>query len=192
VATCVVQREGLCVGNCTAASATFARDARVARSPRTGSPQAGEAEAASSAAGRSASSPAGSKLGSDGGRGELPRLFVLGCEACGSSSVASLLDVQPGVSLGWPLAGEPPWRADNPSFFSQEDLYARGARWYRAHFARRGAHDRTATWVDGSKGYLAAPFAAARLKLLLGPAGVAPKLVALLHDPTRAAVRRGA
>ena len=125
-----------------------------------------------------------------GGERELPSIFVLGCEACGTGGVASLLDLRAELSLGWPLPGEPAWRAENPSFLSQEDLYARGIAWYLAHFARRGPHDSTRRWVDSSRGSLAAPFAPRRLKSLLEASFLEPpqpKLVALLHDPVAAA-----
>ena len=197
--TCVAQLEGLCVGGCQPATATFAAG-RVTRAPRTGTPlRVDNGTAAAAAAAAAATSVAGGDDGagayaaaSGGDSGELPSVYVLGCEACGSSAVAALLDVQPNVSLGWPLPGEPWWRGDNPSFFSQEDLYSRGVGWYAAHFRRRGAHDATTTWVDGSKGSLAAPYAAARLKMHLGlrsPPGALPppKLVAVLHDPVSVA-----
>lgn len=136
VAACVTQLEGLCVGSCAAATAKFARGALVARSPRTGTSPAAKAGGATADGG-------GSSGGESGG--ELPTIFVLGCEACGSSSVASLLDLQPGVSLGWPLEGEPSWRADNPSFFSQEDLYARGLGWYRGARSPQPAYTTAST-----------------------------------------------
>ena len=53
---------------------------------------------------------------------------------------------------------------------------------------RRGPHDATSVWIDGSKGNLAAPFAPLRLRLHVGPAGAAAlRLVVVLHDPIEAA-----
>ena len=192
MAACVTHREALCVGSCQAASATFVRGVLAKRTPRTGTPRR-VASPPSPSPSMLRTHAEGAAAGRDRDRDrnlELPSVFVLGCEACGSGGVASLLDLRAELSLGWPLPGEPAWRAENPSFLSQEDLYARGAAWYRAHFARRGPHDSTQRWVDSSRGSLAAPFAPQRLKFLLEASFLEqpqPKLVALLHDPVAAA-----
>lgn len=73
-----------------------------------------------------------------------PRAFIIGAQKAGTTSLAELLDAQPGIRLSEPKETE---------FFTRH--YARGLDWYRGCFA--GATDELL--IDADTGYSAAPTA---------------------------------
>lgn len=99
----------------------------------------------------------------------LPDAIILGAQKSGTSSLHNYLVQHPDVVA--------PLRKEVHYF----DLnHARGERWYRAHFGRRGA---AALNIDSSPYYLFHPAVPRRLHALCPRA----KLIVLLRDPVRRA-----
>ena len=99
----------------------------------------------------------------------LPGAVILGAQKCGTSSLHNYLTQHPGVTA--PLRKE-------VHFFDLN--YARGERWYRAHFGRAGEPGLN---LDSSPYYLFHPAVPQRLRAMLPAA----KLIVLLRDPVRRA-----
>ncbi len=102
-------------------------------------------------------------------RRALPDTVIIGAQKCGTSSLQGYLTQHPQVVT--PLRKE-------VHYFDVH--YARGERWYRAHFGRVGEPGLN---LDASPYYLFHPLAAARMHALLPQA----KLIVLLRDPVRRA-----
>jgi hypothetical protein len=99
----------------------------------------------------------------------LPDVVIIGAQKCGTSSLHGYLTQHPRVIE--PLRKEVHYFDVN---------YARGERWYRAHFGRSGEPGLN---IDSSPYYLFHPLAAERMHALLPQA----KLIVLLRDPVRRA-----
>jgi hypothetical protein len=99
----------------------------------------------------------------------LPQGVIVGAQKCGTSSLHGYLTQHPGVIA--PLRKEVHYFDVN---------YARGERWYRAHFGRVGEPGLN---LDSSPYYLFHPLVAERMHALLPDA----RLIALLRDPVRRA-----
>jgi len=99
----------------------------------------------------------------------LPDAVILGAQKSGTSSLHSYLTQHRGVTA--PLRKE-------VHFFDLN--YARGERWYRAHFGRAGEPGLN---LDSSPYYLFHPAVPQRLRATLPAA----KLIVLLRDPVRRA-----
>ena len=61
-----------------------------------------------------------------------PDFIVIGAMKCGTSTLHAQLEAQPGFFMTTPK---------EPNFFSDDDIYAKGADWYRALFAGAGETD---------------------------------------------------
>jgi len=170
---CVSASESLCVGACGPEVAFFGTSGTTRRN--------------------AAKDRSHSRLVTAGPHQTLPRLneptvFVLGCDGCGTVAVKSYLDLLSGFSFGRRIEGERWWDGESPQYFSQEDRYARGDAWYRAHYS--GSPITTGTsntsWIDASS-YLSSPFAAARIKARLAAHALHHRFLLVLRDPAELA-----
>lgn len=173
-ARCVSLDAGACVGECRPEVAVFAPGRAEllypARAP-IAPPAPREAPAAASHLGE-------------------PTVFLVGCSGCGASALKTHLEVLPGLSFGRRMGeDEAEWQGEAPHYFAQEDKYTRGVRWYRAHYMGPpigSAVNGSIAWVDASE-YLAAPFAAARIRTQLATHASRQRFLVVLRDPTEAA-----
>ncbi|MCA6364522.1 MAG: sulfotransferase [Bacteroidetes bacterium] len=112
----------------------------------------------------------------------LPSFFIIGVQKGGTSAMSEYLSAHPQLVR--------PQRKDI-YFFNNAENYAKGMRWYRAHFAhpfysllkqwRTGT--KVKTTFDATPNYFAAPGAAERLHTFFPDA----KLVLLLRNPVQRA-----
>ncbi len=106
----------------------------------------------------------------NGLNGRLPRDFIIGAAKSGTTALAETLAMHPSVYL-------PPEK--EVGFFSNDELYGRGAGWYAGRFAP-AAPDQVL--IDASTQYIFRPEAPQRMLETLGRDGVR-SIVALLRHP---------
>ncbi len=105
----------------------------------------------------------------------LPDFLIIGAMKCGTSTLAAQLGAQDGMFMTTPK---------EPNFFSNDDIHARGAGWYRALFesARPGdIKGEASTHYTKLPTY---PHTIARMQDMLD----APKLVYMIRNPVDRAV----
>ena len=112
-------------------------------------------------------------------------ILIIGADGCGSEALTLALGRQLGVVLPKPphsaASGARPLLGTE--FVSAEDRYTRGWAWYMAHYVLNAS---VRAIVDGSPGYLSAPYAAARLHSVLARPS-SHRIVAVLRDPVEQA-----
>ena len=112
-------------------------------------------------------------------------ILIIGADGCGSEALTLALGRQLGVVLPKPphsaASGARPILGTE--FVSAEDRYTRGWAWYMAHYVLNAS---VRAIVDGSPGYLSAPYAAARLHSVLARPS-SHRIVAVLRDPVEQA-----
>ncbi|KAL1503035.1 hypothetical protein AB1Y20_011104 [Prymnesium parvum] len=198
-ARCVAEEEALCVHPCRPETAVFRANQAVEmlrplnrssnrRHRPLSAPSASTAECVDQAPAHDTGTSTSNRSCSRSM--DHPTIFVVGCDRCASNALAALLELQPGAAMGMPIEGEAWWAGENPSFFSQEDHYARGLDWYLAHF--RGVATRPTNssrqLIDGSKSMLAAFYAAARLRYSLSESAHRHRIIIVLRNPVDLAV----
>ncbi|WP_439103313.1 sulfotransferase domain-containing protein [Celeribacter marinus] len=100
----------------------------------------------------------------------VPDVIIIGAMKCATSTLAAQLGAQDGVFLTQPK---------EPNFFSDDDIYAKGAEWYGALFEGAGAGDiklEASTHYSKRPTY---PHTIARLQA----SGARPKLIYIVRDP---------
>lgn len=105
----------------------------------------------------------------------LPDFIIVGAMKCGTSTLAAQLDAQPGIFMTDPK---------EPNFFSDDDVFAKGADWYHALFANAAPGDIKG---EASTHYTKNPLhpdALPRMRDMLE----APKIIYLIRDPMVRAV----
>ncbi|MEO3417082.1 sulfotransferase domain-containing protein [Roseovarius sp. CAU 1744] len=105
----------------------------------------------------------------------LPDFIIVGAMKCGTSTLAAQLDAQPGIFMTTPK---------EPNFFSDDDVFARGAEWYRDLFSPAAPGDIRG---EASTHYTKSPLhpdALPRMQQMLE----APKIIYLIRDPVARAV----
>lgn len=105
----------------------------------------------------------------------LPDFLIIGAMKCGTSTLAAQLGAQPGLFMTTPK---------EPNFFSDDDIHARGAGWYRALFDDAAPGDikgEASTHYTKLPTY---PQTIPRMQALLD----APKLIYMIRNPVERAV----
>lgn len=99
-----------------------------------------------------------------------PDFIILGAMKCGTTTLAAQLGAQQGVFMTEPK---------EPNFFSDDDIFARGADWYEALFEGAAPGDIRG---EASTHYTKRPDLPETLSRMQA-AGLAPKLVYMIRDP---------
>ena len=99
-----------------------------------------------------------------------PDFIILGAMKCGTTTLAAQLGAQPGLFMTEPK---------EPNFFSDDDIFARGADWYETLFEGAAPGDIKG---EASTHYTKRPDLPETLSRMQA-AGLAPKLVYMIRDP---------
>ena len=105
----------------------------------------------------------------------LPDFIIVGAMKCGTSTLAAQLDAQPGIFMTTPK---------EPNYFSDDDVFAKGATWYQDLFS--GAADGDIKG-EASTHYTKQPLhpdALPRMRQMLDTA----KIIYLIRDPMARAI----
>ncbi len=105
----------------------------------------------------------------------LPDFIIVGAMKCGTSTLAAQLDAQPGIFMTTPK---------EPNFFSDDDVFTKGASWYEDLFVDAAEGDIKG---EASTHYTKQPLlpdALPRMRQMLDN----PKIIYLIRDPVARAI----
>jgi hypothetical protein len=105
----------------------------------------------------------------------LPDFLIVGAMKCGTTTLATQLAHQPGVFMTTPK---------EPNFFSDDEVWARGAAWYRGLFAAAAPGDLRG---EASTHYTKLPTHPETLARMAGLVS-APKIVYMIRNPVERTV----
>lgn len=105
-----------------------------------------------------------------------PDFIIIGAMKCGTTTLQAQLAAQPGVFMTDPK---------EPNYFSDDDIYAKGAAWYQALFAGAASGDMTG---EASTHYTKRPTYPDTLARMQADLPEPPKLIYMIRNPLERAV----